>query len=165
MTFMDDPKVVMLQHDLKGFYISSLETEILNSIHRLDKKMIQTVKVQNDDFIEVINLKGMNLIPSTLGEYISSLEQEIMPKCIMIISLEFNDDIHLHFETGELSVSSSDPDLIQTIAIELLDLCGYNGNIIFQKLKSNKQFYIAISEDSQFEYLYPHPIPKDDDID
>jgi hypothetical protein len=159
---MKEPKVVMLQHDLKGFYISSLELEDLKSMCCFDKKMIQTIKVLNDDFDEVIDLREINIVPSTLGAYITSVRLELSPKDIMVFSLKFEDDTFLHFQTGELSLFASDPDLIEKTAIGLLNQSGFNGKYIFKKLKSNKQFYIAISEDSEFEYLYPHPLNEDE---
>jgi hypothetical protein len=159
---MEDPKVIMLHSDLKSFYISSLELGVLKSTHSLDQKRIQSVKVLNDDFDEVIDLKEINLIPTTLEEYISSIERELIPKSIMGMSLQFDNDTYLNFQTGELSLSASDPNFIQNIAIELLDLCGYDGTTIFERLKSNKQFYISVSEDSEFEYLYPHPLSDDE---
>jgi hypothetical protein len=161
----NESKIVMLQYDLKSFYISSLELDVLKSICSLDPKMIQTISIQNDDFEEVMELMDMSLKTSTMRDYISSIENELTPKGIMVISLKFEDDTYLHFQTGEFSLSASDAKMIQTIAIELLNLCGFNGKNIYKKLKSNKQFYIAISEDSEFEYLYPHPFPEDDDID
>lgn len=153
----EDTKVVMLHEDLKGFYISSIELEVLIATHALDQKIIRSVKVQNEDFDKVIDLEDLNVRPTTFGKYISDIEQDLNPNQVMIISFEFDNDTHLHFQTGELSISSTDPDFIQTIAIELLDLCGYQGIQIFEKLKSNKHFYISISEDSEFDYLYPHP--------
>ncbi|MFN6013260.1 MAG: hypothetical protein ACK47F_01045, partial [Flavobacteriales bacterium] len=69
--------------------------------------MIQTIKVLNDDFDEVIDLREINILPSTLGAYITSLQLELSPKDVLVLSLKFEDDTYLHFQTGELSLFAS----------------------------------------------------------
>ena len=118
----------MLHSSGRGFYISSLELEDIKSLCTLDQRKIEAVTVQNDDFETVIDLEDVNILPMTLKDYISIIEQGLSPKYIMTITLKLDDEIQLHFETGEFSISAPDTILIENVAIELLNHFGFNGS-------------------------------------
>ena len=68
---IDIPKVVMLNSNKRNFTISSAEIDDIKSMRFLAQKMIQSIMVENEDFVKVIDLEGVTILPVTLEDYIS----------------------------------------------------------------------------------------------
>ena len=137
---MQENYIVMLPKPEIGFYIQ-LESE---------EPIFQ---------LTCFELKEINYAFASLESLYKELNTRTYPLNICEFHLTFENKHKITFINGELSASFDSTEFLHQFAVELLDLCGFNGKAMFQKLSKRTNCYLEISVEDQ-DYFNPIALAK-----
>ena len=81
---------------------------------------------------------------SSLGSFIEDLENEIYPKEILSLDIDFINGNKIHFNTGEVSLLIKDPDELENFVTSLLKVHKFKDTDILAKLKEWENNYFTV---------------------
>jgi hypothetical protein len=144
-----------------GFYIQLESDELIYQLTCFD--LFSTVDfeltAEDSSFQEYIQIKETNHSFDSLKDLFKQLESRVSPMKISEIHLTFENKQKLSFFNGELSVWFDSNEFLNQFAVEVLNLCGFEGKAMFQKLTQRTNCYFEISIEDQ-DYFEPVTLAK-----
>jgi hypothetical protein len=148
---MQENYIVMLPKPEIGFYIQLESEEPIFQLTCFDQFSLVDFELSAVDscFQEYSELKEINYAFTSLESLYKELNAQTSPLNVCEFHLTFENKQKLSFVNGELSASFDSTEFLHQFAAELLDLCGFNGKAMFQKLSKRTNCYLKISVEDQ----------------
>jgi hypothetical protein len=144
---MQENHIVMLPTPEIGFYIQLESEEPIFQLTCFDQFSFLDFELTlwDSSFQECFELKENNYQFDSFKELFNQLEDRISTMKFSEFHLTFENKHKLSFVNGELSASFDTKEFLYRFAVELLNICGFDGKEMFQQLLQRTNCYLEIS--------------------
>lgn len=158
---MQENYIVMLPKPEIGFYIQLESEEPIFQLTCFDQfsSVDFELSAVDSSYQEYSELKEINYAFASIESLYKELNTRTYPLNICEFHLTFENKHKITFINGELSASFDSTEFLHQFAVELLDLCGFIGKAMFQKLLQRTNCYLEISVEDQ-DYFNPIALAK-----